>query len=155
MIRMSTLLRFPFVICCCFSVLETGVGAEIKPANPKTPLFRIFAPTPMKPAGRAVPAGFTFDDKHPLLVVRSVSDVRLARDGKGVLIMLTPVDAQKFAAITRKYNQGLLLLEAENRVLEAMQTTAPITDGVLGFKYPDQAAVADYLRRRFRLAEFR
>jgi hypothetical protein len=152
MIRMSTLLRFPFVICCCFSVLETGAGSEIKPADSKTPLFRIFAPTPMKPAGRDIPAGFTFDDKHPLLVVRSVSDVRLARDGKGVLIILTPADAQKFAEITRKYNQGLLFLEAENRVLAAMQITAPITDGALGFNYPDQAAVTEYLRRRFRLA---
>jgi hypothetical protein len=106
----------------------------------------------MKPTGRDVPAGFTFDDKHPLLVVRSVSDVRLARDGKGVLIILTPAEAQKFAGITRKYNQGLLLLEAENRVLAAMQIAAPITDGVLGFNYPDQAAVTEYLRRRFRLA---
>src|SRR4029453_12933583 len=128
MIRMSTLLRFPFVICCCFAVLETGVGAEIKPADPRTPLFRIFAPTPMKPTGRDVPAGFTFDDKHPLLVVRSVSDVRLPRAGRGVLIILTPAEAQKCAGITRKYNQGLLLLEAENRVLAAMQIAAPITD---------------------------
>jgi hypothetical protein len=109
----------------------------------------------MKPAGRDSPTGVTFDNKHPLLVVRSVSDLRLARDGKGVLITLMPADAQKFAAITRKYNQGLLLLEAENRVLEAMQIAAPITDGVLGFKYPDQAAVAEYLRRRFRVGEFK
>lgn len=109
----------------------------------------------MKQAGRDAPAGVTFDDKHPLLVVRSVRDLRLARDGKGVLITLMSVDAGKFAEITRNYNQGLLLLEAENRVLEAMHVTAPITDGIIGFKYPDEAAVAEYLRRRFRLAEFK
>jgi hypothetical protein len=109
----------------------------------------------MKPAGRDAPAGVAFDDKHPLLVVRSVSDLRLARDGKGVFIRLMPADAQKFAAITRKYNQGLLLLETENRVLAAMYVAAPITDGILGFKYPDDAAVAEYLRRRFRIGEFK
>jgi hypothetical protein len=109
----------------------------------------------MKPAGRDASVGVTFDDKHPLLIVRSVSDLRLARDGKGVLITLTPVDAQSFAAITRKYNQGLLLLETANRVLEAMHVTAPITDGIIGFKYPDEAAVAEYLRWRFRIAEFK
>jgi hypothetical protein len=66
-----------------------------------------------------------------------------------------PVDAQKFAAITRKYTQGLLLLETENRDLDAIYVTAPITDGVLGFKYSDEAAVAEYLRRRFRVGEFK
>jgi hypothetical protein len=146
---------FALVICCCFSVLGAGVGAEIKPADPGTPLFRIFAPIPMKPAGRDSPTGVTFDNKHPLLVVRSVSDLRLARDGKGVLITLMPVDAQKFAAVTRKYTQGLLLLETENRVLDAMYVAAPITDGIIVFKYPDEAAVAEYLRRRFRVGEFK
>ena len=131
------------------------MGAEIKPADSITPLFRIFAPIPMKPANSAAPTGFTFDAKRPLLVVRSVSDLRLARDRKGVVIVLVPGDAQKFAAISRKYNQGLLLLEAEGRVLQGMQITAPITDGVIGFKYPDQADVAEYLRRRFRIAEFK
>jgi len=66
-----------------------------------------------------------------------------------------PVDAQKFAAITRNYTQSLLLLETENRVLDAMYVTAPITDGIIVFKYPDEAAVAEYLRRRFRVGEFK
>jgi len=131
------------------------IGAEIKPVDSSTPLFRIFAPIPVKPANSAAPAGLTFDAKHPLLVVSSVSDVRLARDRKGVVIVLMPVETQKFAAITRKYNQGLLLLEAQGRVLQVVQITAPITDGVIGFKYPDQAEVAEYLRRRFRIAEFK
>jgi len=154
-IRMRTFPRLALAICCCFSVLGAGVDAEIKPTDPKTPLFRIFASIPMKPAGRDAATGVTFDDKHPLLVVRSVSDLRLARDGKGVLITLMPVDAQKFAAVTRKYNQGLLLLETENRVLDAMYVAAPITDGMIVFKYPDEAAVAEYLRRRFRVGEFK
>ena len=39
----------------------------------------------------------------------------------------------------------------DEKVLEAMRVTSPVTDGVLEFTYPDDAAVADYLRKRFRL----
>ena len=109
----------------------------------------------MKRATSAIGTQLAFDNKRPLLVVHSVSDLRLARDNKSVLITLTRADAKKFAEMTQKYNQGLLLFEAEGRVLEAMQITTPVVDGVLGFKYPDQAAVAEYLRRRFRIGEFR
>lgn len=92
-------------------------GADIMPADTSRPLFRIFASIPMKPAGSATRTQLTFDDKHPLLVVRSVSDLRLARDQKGVLITLTPTDTKKFAEITRKNYQSLLLLEANGRML--------------------------------------
>src|SRR5947199_10539208 len=113
---MRTFPRLALAICCCFSVLGAGVDAEIKPADPKTPLFRIFASIPMKPAGRDAVTGGTFDDKHPLLLVRSVSDLRLAGDGKGVLIALMPVDAEKFAGVTRKDDQGLFVLETGIRI---------------------------------------
>ena len=109
----------------------------------------------MKPADSAVRIQLTFDAKHPLLVVRSVSDLRLARDQKGVLMTLTSADAKKFAEITRKYDQGLLLLEANGRVLSAMHVTAPIVNGIIGFKHPEDAAVAEYFRRRFRVGEFK
>jgi hypothetical protein len=148
-------LSLPSAVIALTMLVTSAIAAEIKPTDPNTPLFRIFASIPMKPANSATPSGFTFDAKHPLLVISAVSDLRLARDRKGVIVVLTPGDARKFAAITRKYNQGILLLEAEGRVLEAMQITTPITDGIIGFKYPDQAAVAEYLRRRFHVAEFR
>jgi hypothetical protein len=148
-------LSLPSAVVAGTMLVTSAIAAEIKPTDPNTPLFRIFAPIPMKPANSAAPSGFTFDAKHPLLVISTVSDVRLARDRKGVVIVLTPGDAQKFTSITSKYNQGLLLLGAEGRILEVMQITTPITDGVIGFKYPDQADVAEYLRRRFRIAEFR
>jgi hypothetical protein len=136
-------------------ILFAAAHADITPADTSTPLFRIFAPIPMKPADSPVRTQVTFDDKHPLLVVRSVSDLRLARDEKGVLITLTSADTKKFAEITRKYDQGLLLFEADGRVLEAMHITAPIVNGIIGFKHPEEATVAEYLRRRFRIAEFK
>ena len=141
----------PFALLVVFA---SSHAAEVKPADPNIPLFRIFAPVPMKPVS-ATRTEVTFDDKHPLLVIRSVSDLRLARDNKGALITLTPADTKKFAAITQRYSGGLLLLEGEGRILEAMHITAPIVDGVIGFKHPDDGVVAEYLRRRFRLAEFR
>jgi hypothetical protein len=79
----------------------------------------------------------------------------LARDQKSVLITLTSADTKKFSEITRNYDQGLLLLEANGRVLEAMYITAPIVNGIIGFKHPEDAVVAEYLRRRFRVGEFK
>jgi hypothetical protein len=143
------------VFVTCLILSAAAHGADVTPADTSTPLFRIFAPIPMKPADSAVPVQLTFDAKHPLLVIRSVSDLRLARDQRGVLITLTSADTKKFAEITRKYDQGLLLLEANGRVLAAMQVTAPIVNGIIGFKHPEEAAVAEYLRRRFRVGEFK
>jgi hypothetical protein len=34
-----------------------------------------------------------------------------------------------------------------------MRIMAPIEDGYLGFKHPQEAAVGEYLRKRFRIAE--
>jgi hypothetical protein len=136
-------------------IAAAAAAADIKPAGSSTPLFRIFASIPMKAADSAHSTQLTFDDKHPLLVLRSVSNLQLARDDKSVLITLTPADAKKFADITRKYNQGLLLLEGDGRVLEAMHVTAPIVTGIIGFKHPEEGVVAEYLRRRFRIGEFK
>jgi hypothetical protein len=36
-----------------------------------------------------------------------------------------------------------------------MHITAPIVNGIIGFKHPEDAAVAEYLRRRFRIGEFK
>jgi hypothetical protein len=125
----------------------------IKPADPNKPLLRVLRFQKYEPG--TVTAKGTVDVK-PLLVVWAVGDVRLARDQKGVLITLTPQDAKIFAAITQQYNGGLLVLDAgEGHFMEAMHITAPIVDGEIGFKHPAEATAAEYLRRRFRLGEFK
>jgi hypothetical protein len=125
-------------------------AAEISPADPSKPLFRVLRFQSLQ--GDDYPQGTV--DEQPLLVIWVVRNLRLASDNKGVLITLTSKDAKIFAAITRKY--GYLVLDAgEGHPIEAMHITAPITDGILGFKHPDEAAAAEYLRRRFRLAEFK
>ena len=85
------------------------------------------------------------------MVVSAAANVQLSRDRKAVRIVLTPSDARRFADITRKHVHELLILEADGRVLEAMQVTSPVTNGTLEFSSPDDAAVVDYLRKRFRL----
>jgi len=141
--RLSSLVLF-------LTAVALAAGAEIRPADARKPLFRILKFQSLH--GGDHPQG-TIDDK-PLLVVWAVSDLRLASDDKGVLITLTPKDTKTFAAISRKY--GYLVLDAgEGRPIEVMHITAPIIDGIIGFKHPDEAAAAEYLRRRFRLAEFK
>ena len=130
-------------------------AAELKPTNPGMPLFRIFAPVPVKAQTNSQPDQLTFDDKHPLLVVRSVTDVVLGRDNKSVAIRLNPANAKKFAEITTEYKGRLLLFETNGQVLAALQITAPNVNGLIGFKHPEEGTIAQYLRRRFRLAEFK
>ena len=128
-----------------------GAAADIRPFDPGTPLFRIFLPTPMKGDSSRL----TFDNAHPLLVVSAVRDLRLADDRKGVQITLNDDDARAFAILTRKYRGNDLLLESNGRVLEVLHVTAPSVNGVISFKYPEDAVVADYLRKRFRIGEFK
>ena len=135
-------------------VLLAGVAfgaAEITPDNPAVPLFRVFIGIPPQGGGK----GMTFDEKRPLLTVRAVRELGLGRDDKSVQVTLTPDDARDLGLLTRKYDKGFLLLEAQGRVLTALHITKPIQNGVLGFKHPQDAVVAEYLRKRFRIGEFR
>jgi hypothetical protein len=127
--------------------VATAFGADIKPADSKAPVFRIFSST----AGGGSGGHLTVTAKQPLLVISSVADVQLSTDRKGVRIVLTSSDAKKFADITRKYNHDLLLLEGNGKILEAMLVSSPVKNGVLEFSRPDDDAVVDYLKQRFRL----
>ena len=135
-------------------MLASAAVADIKPADSSKPIFRILkfktlhdAQCPKDHAKGKV------DDQHPMLIVWKLRDVQLARDNKGVLVTLTPEDTKKFAAITSKH--GYLLFEGDDGPLEVLHITAPITDGVIGFRDPQEAAVDEYLRRRLRIGEFK
>jgi hypothetical protein len=150
---MKPLLKLNTISCAAALLASSAFAAEIRPVDAGTPLFRIFQALPSKAAqGNTKGPEVTLDDRHPLLVVWSVRDVRLASDRKGVVLTLIEKDRKTFAALTHKYKQGLLLLEAQGGVLEAIYITEPLENGVLEFRYPDDAAVAQYLRRRFKLA---
>ena len=151
-LRLGFLMKRSVVIFISVLVAGTVFGAapDIRPADPG-PVFRIFAPASTK----GDQSRLTFDNAHPLLVVSSVRDLRLADDRKGVQITLNSDDARGFAILTRKYRGSDLLLESNGRVLEVLHVTAPSVNGVISFKYPDDAPVADYLRKRFRIGEFK
>jgi hypothetical protein len=135
--------------------VSSSFATDVKPSDSTTPLFRIFQALPKGEQRKNATPEVTFDARRPLLVVWSVQDLKLAPDHKGVLLVLTEKDRGSFAALTHKFNQGLLLLEAQGGVLEAIRITKPLENGVLEFNYPDDAPMAQYLRRRFKLAEFR
>lgn len=149
------MMRIVLGIAVLLMLAAIPLAAEVVPNDPATPLFRIFEPIPVKASAAADTTRVTYDDKHPLMIVHSVADLRLARDEKGVLLTLTASDTKTFATITRQHNGHRLLLVAEGDVVQAMNITGPIVDGVLGFKFPESAPVAEYLRRRFHLAEFK
>jgi hypothetical protein len=132
------------------AVISTA-AAHIKPADTSKPLFRILKFQTLH--GGDHPQGVA-NGEHPLLVVWSLGNVQLARDNKGVLITLTPKDTKTFASITLRY--GYLIFDAgEGRPIEVLHITAPIIDGVIGFKHPEEATAAEYLRRRLLLGEFK
>ena len=124
------------------------VGADLRPADAGAPLFRIFLAS--APAGSGT-RNINVSGKPPLMVVSAAHDVQVSTDHKAVRLTLTSSDARKFGDITRKHIHDFLVLEANGRVLEVMQVGAPVTNGMLEFIYPEDAAVADYLKKRFRL----
>jgi hypothetical protein len=148
-------MKIPLAAIVLLAILSTAFAGDIKPDKPETPLFQIFEPIPQEAKGKSGLPSYTFDPKRPLLAVSTVRDLILAHDNKGVMLGLNANDTKAFAAITRKYNGRLLILVTTDNLIEAMHITAPIEDGYLGFKHPDQGAIAEYLRMRFHIAEFK
>ena len=136
------------MVCGAACLLQLNSNADMKPADSAAPVFRIFA---AGSAGVNAESAINLSGKKPLMIVTAVSDVAVSRDRKAVRVILNSADARRFADITRKHPNDLLVLEANGRILEALQASAPVTNGVLEFTYPEDAAVADYLRKRFRL----
>jgi len=140
------LVRLAAICILVFSC--TSLFADLKPRDGAAPLFQIFAAS--SGGGGGAPR-IDISGKQPLMVVSAVSNAQLSNDRKAVRVILTRSDARRFADITRRHGKDLLILEGNGKVLEAMRISSPVTDGVLEFTYPDDAAVADYLRKRFRL----
>lgn len=131
------------------ALVSAAHAADIKPADGNAPVFRIFASS----AGGGVnpDSAINLNGKKPLMILTSVAAIGESRDRKAVRLTLSSADARHFADITRKHPNDLLVLEANGRILEAIQATAPVTNGILEFTYPDDATVVDYLRKRFHL----
>jgi len=136
------------VTILCASFQANINAADLRPADAGAPLFRIYVAG--APTGSGTP-NISVSGKPPLMIISAAADVQVSTDHKAVRLTLTSSDARKFGGITRKHVHDFLVLEANGRVLEVMQVSAPVTNGMLEFVYPDDAAVADYLKKRFRL----
>jgi hypothetical protein len=139
-----------YAVAAVLVTAVTAAHADIKPTDPSTPLFKVYEPkfTRLGENPRA-----DIDDP-PLLVIRSVRDLILAGDKKGVMIGLTPADTKKFAEMTRRFDKRYLVFVATDELMAVYRITAPIEDGYIGFKHPEEPGMAKYLRRRFRIGEF-
>src|SRR5437764_10801259 len=103
-------------------VLNGATAAELKPSG-GGPLFRIFASG--AGSGGGAPK-LSIAGSRPLLVISTVADVQLSRDRQAVRVTLTPADAKRFADVTRQHARDFLIIEANGKVLEAMQVTSPV-----------------------------
>ena len=138
------------LFCALAVVLVSSLSADVLPVDKKGPIFRIYGAFSAPNQDRTKPGPqVTFDAKHPLLVVSSVRDVRRTSDG--VVLTLNDKDAKTFSGLTRKMNQGLLVVEGEGNLLTVLHITEPLNNGVLVFKDADDPTVTKYLRRRFNL----
>ncbi len=146
-------MKLPLAAVTLLALALTAFAGDIKPDKPETPLFQVFEPIP-KQGTDNVPS-FTFDPKHPLLTVTTVRDLILAHDDKGVMLGLNAKDTKVFTKLTHQYNGRYLILIATDDVGQVLHITGPIEDGYIGFKHPESANFAQYLRKRFRIAEFK
>ena len=132
--------------CCALSCAQL-IAADMTPAG-NGPVFQIFT-TDLASGGGA--PKIDISGKQPVMIVTAAADVRVSKDHKAVRFTFTGNEARRFADLTRKHRNEFLILQGNGKVLEAMQVSSPVTNGILEFSYPEDAAVADYLKKRFRL----
>ena len=134
------------LLICSALFVHSGLLAEIKPEGSDA-VFSIYA------SGRGGGSGtkLYMEGDRPLMVISAVADVRVSSDRKMVRLTMTPADARKFVGVTRQHPNELIILVGRGRALQAVQVGAPVTDGVLEFRYPQEALAADYLKKRFGL----
>ncbi len=139
--------RALLVLLCCVAFAAPAIPAEMRPDG-NGPVFQIFT-TDLSSGGGS--PKIDISGKQPIMIVTRAADVRVSKDRKAVRFTFVGGDARRFADLTRKHRNEFLVLQGKGKVLEAMQVTSPVTNGILEFTYPDDAVVADYLKTRFRL----
>lgn len=143
---MKTLARvLALVLCLTGAVFSQGPLLPLLP-----PLLQIYEGVVKNPAMNQL----SYDEKRPLLTVREIVQMHLARDDKGVLLVLKEDDAKSFAAITREYEGRILMFKAVDGTVRPVTIHTPVEDGRVAFKYPEAEALAEDYRRHFHLGEF-
>jgi hypothetical protein len=134
------------LLICSVALLHSTTLADTRPEG-GDPVFQIFA----SGRGGGSQTRLYMKGDQPLMVISTAANVEVSKDRKAVRLTMTAADARKFADITRRHTNELLILMGRGRALQGVMVTSPVTNGVLEFLYPGDAAAADYLKKRFRL----
>ena len=138
------------LLCWCCVAAFAFARAEPQTNPPAEPVLQVFA---AKVKGAEM-TQMSYDDQHPLMVIQGVKEVRLARDGKGVMLVLKEDDVKPLADMTRDYDGLPLIFVVAGGVIRPLTINGEVKDGRLGFKYPEAAPIAEALRRYYRIGEF-
>ena len=148
---------------------STAIGAEPERLRRWTnlnwehwdfPLFSLYGPFDQKPDVAAVLKQIS--GKKSALDVAGFREVVLTNDDKGIRIWLDEQDSRVLKNVSQKNPGRWLVAVAPPKdyfvgasSVAAISITPDMAKGYISFKHPECASVAQSLRRRFRIAEFR
>lgn len=123
-------------------------------------LFYLYGPYEHKPNTSAVLK--EIQNNKSALDVSDFREVVLANDDKGITLWLNAQDSRALKTLAQKNPRGWFVAVAPPKDFSAgapslalVPITPTMANGYVTFKHPECAAVAQNLRRRFRIAEFR
>lgn len=124
------------------------------------PLFSVYGPFDQRPDVSAVSKQIS--GKKSVLDVAGFREVILAKDDKGITIWLNEQDSRLLKNLAQKNPGRWLVVVAPPKdffvgpsSVAVVSITPTMGGGHMIFKHPECASVAQALRRRFRIAEFR
>ena len=124
------------------------------------PLFALYGPFDQKPDLSAVSK--VISGKKSALDVLGFREVVLADDDKGITIWLNEQDSRLLKNLAQKHPGRWLIAVAPPKdffvgpsAVALVSITPTVAGGYITFKHPECGSVAQSLRRRFRIAEFR
>jgi hypothetical protein len=124
------------------------------------PLFVLFGPFDRKPDVPAIAK--EIHSGKSVIDVYDIREVLLADDDKGIRIRLGEQDTRILKAVLQKHDGRWFVAAAppkEFYIGESSIAVGPMTsamaDGYIVFKHPECSSIAQNLRRRLRIAEFR
>jgi hypothetical protein len=122
------------------------------------PLFSLFGPFDHKPGFPAVATEIR--EKKSALDVYDFREVILAEDEKGMTVGLNEENARVLKGVARKGDRRWFIATAPPKDTVAGEPSVAVVevipaDGQIIFRHPECASIAQNLRRRFRIAEFR
>jgi hypothetical protein len=154
------------------SVIEMPTSANTTHAEPRRlhrwtsldwahreyPLFVLFGPFDHKPGFPAV--ANEIREKKSALDVYDFREVILAEDEKSITIVLNEQDTRILKGLGRKGDRSWFISTAPPKEIVAGEPPVGVLEvtpaaGQIIFRNPECASIAQNLRRRFRIAEFR